>query len=109
VPRASPSSNRPALSQGRVKPASAPHLEGENRGEAPFEMETACKGAVLPAVSCALLKAQVMFIPGLFAGAATWTEMGTRAQETLPRGSPGACESSLSHPMPQHRQDVEFL
>lgn len=80
----SPSPNHPAISQGSIKPASAPHLEGENREEAPFERETAHKVAVLLDVSCALLKAQVVFIPGLFAGAATWIKTGMTAQETLP-------------------------
>lgn len=80
----SSSPKHPAISQGNVKPASAPHLEGENRGEASFEMETAHKVAVLPAVSCTLLKDQVMFIPRLFAGVAIWIETGTRTQETLP-------------------------
>lgn len=69
-PAPSPSPNRLAISPGSVKPASAPHLE-EGKKEAPFEMETAHKVALLPAVSCTLLKAQVVFFPGLFVGAAT--------------------------------------
>lgn len=65
VPRASvlpsPSPSPPATSQGSVKPVPVPHLDGENRGEAPFEKKTR-KIAVLFTASCTLLKAQVVFI-----------------------------------------------
>lgn len=109
VGRPSPSLNCPDISQESIKPASAPHLERENRGEALFEMEMAHMLAILPAVSCTLLKAQVMFIPGLFTGATIWIETGTRAQETLPRGSPRAVRHLLSLTMSCHWQNVEFL
>lgn len=65
--------------------------------------------AILPAVSCTLLKAEVMFIPGLFTGATTWIETGMRTQETLPRGSPRAVLHLLSLTVSHHWQNVEFL